>query len=76
MKLYRPSNGTEGLMFQEKFCDICIHDKDWREKEKNPCEIMTRTMVLDIEHKNYPREWRYDEDGSPTCTAFEKEVGM
>lgn len=71
--LYRPSNGTEGEMFQEQYCYRCRHDRDWREKEENPCDILTRTLWLGTEDPDYPVEWIYDPEGVPTCTAFEED---
>lgn len=64
-KLYRPSNGTEGVAFQETFCDNCRY-----ESEENPCAILTSTLIHDIYDSDYPKQWTYDEKGHPTCTAF------
>jgi hypothetical protein len=67
--LYRPSNGTEGMIFTDNFCEQCIHDNpDPNSKKK--CEILTATMLFDPFEKQYPREWIYDSDGNPKCTAF------
>ncbi len=74
LKPYRPSNGTEGMIFQEKFCDNCIHDKEWREKDKNPCQILSNTLMYERRDAEYPKEWVHDRAGKGTCTAFEKEV--
>jgi hypothetical protein len=69
---YRPSNGTEGDYFMSKFCYQCIHDNpDYNAKEPR-CEIMTLTMCLDLNDKEYPKEWCYGEDGKPKCTNFVK----
>lgn len=65
---YRPSNGTEGMGFMEKFCENCIHDNG----DTVMCEIITLVMGLDVDHKDYPEEWTYDEKGSPTCKKFVK----
>lgn len=67
---YQPSNGTEGVMFADHFCDQCLHDKDWRDKEKNPCLILSATLIYDIGETEYPKEWTHDAEGHPTCTAF------
>ena len=64
-ELYQPSNGTEGEMFFDRFCWRCQH-----ESEETPCEIMTDTMVFDTRDAEYPREWKYDDAGRPTCTKF------
>lgn len=66
---YRPSNGTEGEMFMERFCYQCVHE-EYGESEL--CDILTRTMIYDVEDDKYPDEWVYGDDG-PVCTAFVKE---
>lgn len=63
---YRPSNGTEGEMFQKQHCHRCRHDQD----EDEPCEILTYSMACDLGDADYPVEWVYDRNGRPTCTAF------
>jgi hypothetical protein len=62
-KKYRPSNGTEGEIFMETFCDHC--------KKCPACSIPGLTMGMDTDDPNYPQEWKFDSDGVPTCTAFE-----
>jgi hypothetical protein len=64
-KPYRPSNGTEGEIFMEKWCERCMLDT-----EDNPCEILTCALCFDIDESDYPKEWRYDYAGRPMCTAF------
>lgn len=70
-KPYRPSNGTEGDMFKERFCAQCKHDD-----EDNPglgCEeIAMYTFILNLDDRDYPPEWVHDEEGRPTCTKFER----
>ena len=66
---YRPSNGTEGEIFMQEFCDSCIHGDPGNEKI---CTIVDRTLWHDIDDKEYPIEWRYGEDGQPTCTKFKQ----
>lgn len=68
---YRPSNGTEGMIFIENHCDHCIHE--FPHPDKNPkCEIMSASFLYDINHEKYPKEWVYDEKGHPTCTNYRK----
>lgn len=62
-KPYRPSNGTEGEMFQCHFCYQCKHD--------DHCHIALNAMCYRIDEPEYPKEWVFDADGRPTCTAFE-----
>ena len=69
MKLYRPSNGTEGEIFMEKFCYQCIHDDFNNEKY---CEILSDTMIYDINDSEYPKEWHYDKNNKPVCAKFNK----
>ena len=63
---YRPANGTEGEMFHERFCYRCRRGQD----EDNPCPILGATLVFSVVDAGYPKEWKYDNDGRPTCTAF------
>jgi len=67
-KKYRPSNGTEGMIFMGKFCDHCIHDNG----DTKMCDIITLTMGLGVDEKDYPEEWTYDENDKPTCTKYKK----
>lgn len=76
-KPYRPSNGTEGCGFYERFCFKCDRDahmnsgKEWDKCEPHEiCSIIGDTLAYDIKHPKYPKEWIYGEDGRPTCTAF------
>lgn len=64
---YRPSNSTEGDSFMSAFCfNGCKHDT-----EKNPCQIMGRSLGYHIDAPEYPKEWVSEDDGSrPRCTAF------
>ena len=62
--LYRPSNGSEGMAFQEIWCERCRRDL------KGNCPILGATMMLDIGEPGYPREWTFSDAGSPICTAF------
>lgn len=73
-KKYQPSNGTEGMFFIEKHCYNCIHGKyeHTQRCEDNPCEILTNTMLHNVNDKEYPKEWIYNEYGEPTCTAWKK----
>jgi hypothetical protein len=63
---YQPSNGSEGEMFMESFCYRCKKDS-----EQSPCEIIGLTMACRDCDPEYPKEWKYDPEGKPTCTAFE-----
>ena len=69
MKLYQPSNGTEGMVFMAEFCDRCRRGGD----RAKPCSILGRTMTYGIDDPKYPTEWRYVDELKPICTAFEDE---
>lgn len=65
-KPFRPSNGTGGDIFRSHWCDECEKDR----YESKPCKIFTKTLIYDATDKEYPKEWTYDDDGAPQCTAF------
>jgi hypothetical protein len=71
---WQPSNGTEGAIFQDQFCEHCKADKPYRDSEgmKPGCDILARSLLFDIGDDDYPEEWT-DRDGKPRCTAFEQE---
>jgi hypothetical protein len=66
---YRPSNGTEGMIFEEKFCNRCI--RQHAEDEDGLCRILGDVMVFNLDDPEYPKEWVYDHSGNPTCDAFD-----
>jgi len=68
---YRPSNGTEGMWFEDKFCMNCINC-DPNPDGKKQCMIMMRAFMHDTNEPQYPTEWVYDENNKPTCTAWVK----
>lgn len=74
-KPYRPSNGTEGMMFHEQFCLRCVHEEYLRtgEDDAKKCELLNNSMLFDPGDEAYPKEWTHDERGRPTCTAFERD---
>jgi len=67
-KPYRPSNGSEGDIFMSNFCYKCIHDDM---ENEDYCHILNRTFVHEPEDEEYPKEWIYNQEGRPICTAFE-----
>lgn len=66
---YRPSNGSEGDMFMERWCFRCTKDDPDRGVY---CPIIAATMALDVEDDGYPEEWTY-KGGQPCCTAFDRD---
>jgi len=68
---YRPSNGTEGAIFQERFCENCAHDTYNTETgEGKSCDILMRTMLHGADEPEYPEEWQVEPGEQPQCTAF------
>ena len=73
---YRPSNGTNGMIFDNLWCSRCQHDAAWREDENDkPCDILSRSFAYKIEDPKYPTEWIEDDvpwphNSNPRCTAF------
>lgn len=68
IRLFRPSNGTDGELFHCDFCYRCVKFPI-DAHAKHQCGIFLSSMAFDIDSKNYPREWRYVDD-VPTCIAF------
>lgn len=67
---YRPSNDTEGEMFQELWCSGCLADAAYRRSEGEGCPILAASMMCGTEDPEYPVELCYDGEGQPSCTAF------
>lgn len=67
---YRPSSGTEGAMFMERFCDLCQRDAGFRTGTDDGCIIAAATMVYEITDPEYPKEW-VRRGNTVECTAFE-----
>jgi hypothetical protein len=76
---YRPSNGTEGEIFQHRFCDRCKHDAAFQADENaEGCPILALTLVFNEDEPEYPKEWVRDVGdtlwpGSARCTEFVSE---
>ena len=78
---YRPSNGTEGEIFMEGWCQRCKRDKAFQDSQgvEDGCPIVAATMAHNVGEPEYPKEWRMRwikaDDGIGTyeaeCTAFE-----
>jgi hypothetical protein len=72
---YRPGSGTEGMGFDEMWCNHCARDAAYRDggPDADPalgCQILADTFAYEITHPKYPKEWIYGRDGRPCCTAF------
>lgn len=66
LKLWRPSNATQGDAFMRDWCGTCAHDF----KDSESCDINMRTMAFDMNEPEYPSEWCYNPQGEPVCTAY------
>ena len=71
MEKYRPSNGSEGDWFIDKYCMRCIHC-DPNPEGKKQCEILMRSLVYSVDEPEYPSEWTYDDKDQPICTEWKK----
>jgi hypothetical protein len=69
MKKYRPSNGSEGDWFINKYCMNCTNQKP---TGNYTCKILCDTLCYNTSEPEYPAEWIYDERNEPKCTAFVK----
>ncbi|KKC25794.1 hypothetical protein WP12_12110 [Sphingomonas sp. SRS2] len=74
--LYRPSNGSEGRDFMNRWCGVCERDRAFREGEGDSCEIAAMTMAVSVDDPAYPREWRQDGPNGPRCTAYEGDAHL
>lgn len=79
-KPYRPSNGTEGDIFQSRFCDRCKRDAKYRRTQdgKDGCRILLYVGTFAVDDPRYPKEWVKNAHGDPygataRCTAFRHE---
>ena len=80
---YRPCNGSEGERFESAFCERCERDRPYRlywkdeddpEADSTGCEIHTNALAFERTDPAYPKEWTFDANGRPVCTAFEPEL--
>lgn len=78
MSRYQPSNGTEGEIFESKFCRRCKHgeflETGMSHDPDHCCDIWARTIFHNPKDPEYPDEWQRTEDGIfGICTAFEED---
>lgn len=71
---YRPSNGTEGLIFAEHTCDRCVRDHQWHTTETGEsCPIILDGLAGEHAYPNPdgpPQWWRDAETGETGCSEF------
>ena len=76
---YRPSNGTEGMIFADRFCDRCKREAKYRRTGDGAdgCSIATAVFIYDVKDPNYPKEWVISlgdtTNMTARCTAFRPE---
>jgi len=63
-KPYLPSNGTEGMIFEERWCERCTRHS-LNPNAKTQCVHLLRALC----GENNGR-WFYDKSGSGECIAF------
>lgn len=68
-KPYRPGSGTEGMAFDDLWCEHCARDaefrKDWNADPAIGCQIIAGTFFHEKTDPEYPKEWVYDRKGKP-----------
>ena len=67
---YQPSNGTEGDMFREQWCEQCSKDNFNEDTGEGGCLILANVLFHLVTDPDYPSEWQYNPQGQPICTAF------
>jgi hypothetical protein len=65
-KPYRPSNGTEGDIFESQWCLGCHFN--------GRCGVLIYSMGYAADEKGYPKELVIGPDGQPECTKFKEPV--
>lgn len=79
---YRPSNGTEGDIFNSQWCHNCTvdHDGGWHDPDRqdgDSCPILMNALVGENSYPNEmgPPEWQhrggYGRGSETRCTEFQ-----
>lgn len=63
---WKPSNHNVGDSFIHDWCGSCVRGQV---NDAEPCDILARTMWLEVEDPDYPEEWQRCPIGGPICTA-------
>jgi len=63
MKPYLPSNGTEGMAFESRWCDRCTK-MPINQRAKSQCRYLLMALC-----GNHNGKW-FADDGGAVCTAF------
>lgn len=65
MKLYRPSTGSEGYLFENAWCQQCRHYDD------GCCNTLNAAIRFHTADPEYPKAWRFNDAGEPECAEFQ-----
>lgn len=60
---YRPANAAEGEIFILMHCGHCAR--------RPRCTIPNYAAIFEIGEPDYPKQWVHDDEGQPSCSAFE-----
>lgn len=71
-KSYRPSNGSEGDWFEQKWCHDC---KQIDIDPHGGCPIWNAALCLSTDDENYPKELTFAKSGAPICEAYKAANG-
>lgn len=73
-KPYRPSNGTEGDIWESNYCHKCAHEKyaHTMDDDDRKCEIYSNMLIYNINETEYPKEIKYNAEGMPHCANWKK----
>jgi hypothetical protein len=62
------------MAFDDAWCAHCSRDAAFREDDHADgalgCKILADTFVYEKTDPRYPKEWIYNKEGRPCCTAF------
>src|SRR5690349_20404813 len=77
VRLYRPSSGTEGIGFMERWCANCERDKEWSEgkpfdecEDHERCELIANSYAYAVDDPEYHRQWVRAQNGDAWCLAY------
>jgi hypothetical protein len=55
--------------FSAKYCEVCEHDRVFRETGQAGCAILADAFCYTEHSDDYPQQWQY-KDLVPVCTDF------
>lgn len=64
-RVFKPADEREARDFLTSHCNRCVRSL------ASSCEILEAVTVNDATDPDYPSQWVLDDEGRPTCTAFE-----